>query len=265
MSQQTNWVPTSVDLEKASAARMYDYVLGGNHNFAVDRALAEDLLKVQPEVKRFVIMNRAFMRRAVLFLLDRGVRQFLDLGSGIPTVGNVHEIAQQVDPTAKVVYVDNEHVAVAHSQLLLEDNPNAAMVHADITKPNLVLNDETTRRVLDFDQPIGLLAITVGHYILPEHGPEDVFAAYRDALTPGSYLALTHLTDDFADDTSEEIIEKLKESQNTVLSRRRAEIQPFFGDFELVEPGLVATSQWRPERETDEENDGLYAGVARKS
>ncbi|MFI7675382.1 SAM-dependent methyltransferase [Actinophytocola sp. NPDC049390] len=264
MSQQTNWVPTSVDLEKASAARMYDYVLGGNHNFAVDRALAEELLKAQPEVKRFVIQNRAFMRRAVLFLAEQGIRQFLDLGSGIPTVGNVHEIAQAVDPTARVVYVDNEHVAVAHSQLLLENNPNAAMVHADIAKPNLVLNDATTRRLLDFDQPIGLLGITIGHYILPEHDPDGVFAAYRDALVPGSYLALTHLTDDFAEDTSDEIIEKLKKSQNTVLSRTKAEILSFFGDFELVEPGLVGTSQWRPERDTDDDNDGLYAGIARK-
>lgn len=264
MSQQTNWVPTSVDLEKASAARMYDYVLGGNHNFAVDRSLADELLKVQPEVKRFVIQNRAFMRRAVLFLVEQGIRQFLDLGSGIPTVGNVHEIAQGVDPTARVVYVDNEHVAVAHSQLMLENNPGAAMVHADITKPNLVLNDEITRRVLDFDQPIGLLGITIGHYVLPEHDPEAVFATYRDALAPGSYLALTHLTDDFDEATSEEIIEKLKKSQNTVMSRSKAEIQAFFGDFELVEPGLVATSQWRPERDADDDNDGLYAGVARK-
>jgi SAM-dependent methyltransferase len=264
VSQQTNWVPTSVDLEKASAARMYDYVLGGNHNFAVDRSLADELLKVQPEVKRFVIQNRAFMRRAVLFLVEQGIRQFLDLGSGIPTVGNVHEIAQAVDPTARVVYVDNEHVAVAHSQLMLEDNPGAAMVHADITKPNLVLNDETTKRVLDFDQPIGLLGITIGHYVLPEHEPDAVFATYRDALAPGSYLALTHLTDDFDDATSEEIIEKLKKSQNTVMSRNKAEIQAFFGDFELVEPGLVATSQWRPERDADDDNDGLYAGVARK-
>lgn len=264
MSQQTNWVPTSVDLEKASAARMYDYVLGGNHNFAVDRALVEELLKVQPEVKRFAIMNRAFMRRAVLFMIEQGIRQFLDLGSGIPTVGNVHEVARAVAPDARVVYVDNEHVAVAHSQLLLEGDANAVMVHADITKPNLVLNDDATRRVLAFDQPIGLLAITIGHYILDEHDPNAVFAAYRDVLAPGSYLALTHLTDDFNDVKSDEIIEKMRSSQNTVMARSKAEIMPFFGDFELVEPGLVSTSQWRPEREPDEGSDGLYAGVARK-
>jgi hypothetical protein len=264
VSQQTNWVPTSVDLEKASAARMYDYALGGNHNFAVDRALVEELLRIQPDVKRFAIMNRAFMRRAVLFLIDQGIRQFLDLGSGIPTVGNVHEIAQAADPTARVVYVDNEHVAVAHSQLLLEGDPNTAIVHADITKPNLVLGDEATRRILDFNQPIGLLAITIGHYVLDQHDPIGVFATYRDALVPGSYLALTHLTDDFSSTTNDEIIEKMKKSQNTVMSRTKAEIMPFFGDFELVEPGLVSTSQWRPEREAGNENDGLYAGVARK-
>jgi SAM-dependent methyltransferase len=264
VSQQTNWVPTSVDLEKASAARMYDYVLGGNHNFAVDRALVEELLRAQPEVKRAAIMNRAFMRRAVLFMIDQGIRQFLDLGSGIPTVGNVHEIARAAHPGAKVVYVDNEHVAVAHSQLLLEGDQNAVMVHADITKPNLVLNDEATRRVLDFDEPIGLLAITIGHYILDEQDPNGVFAAYRDVLAPGSFLAITHLTDDFADLDSGQLMEKMKASQNNVVARTKSEILPFFGDFELVEPGLVSTSQWRPEREPDQMSDGLYAGVARK-
>ncbi|GAB3457315.1 SAM-dependent methyltransferase [Actinophytocola sediminis] len=265
MAQQTNWVPTSVDLEKPSAARAYDYVLGGNHNFAVDREFVERMLAAQPEAKRFAFMNRAFMRRAVLFMANQGVRQFLDLGSGIPTVGNAHEIAQSVDPGAKVVYVDNEHVAVAHSQLILEDNENAAMVHADITKPLLVLQDQTTRELLDFGQPIGILAITIGHYILDEYDPRAVFATYRDAVVPGSYLAITHLTNDFLD--MSKVTEGMKQSQNAVVTRDRDEVTELFGDFELVEPGLVTTSQWRPERESDTAeavNDGLYAGVARK-
>lgn len=265
MSQQTNWVPTSVDLEKPSAARAYDYVLGGNHNFAVDREFVEKMLAMQPEVKRFALMNRAFMRRAVLFMLDQGIRQFLDLGSGIPTVGNVHEIAQEVDPASRVVYVDNEHVAVAHSQLILENNENAAMVHADIAKPLLVLQDPVTRKLLDFERPVGVLAITIGHYILDEHDPIGVFRAYRDAVAPGSYLAITHLTDDFVEVSN--VTESMKKSQNHVVARSRAEVQELFGDFELVEPGLVTTSQWRPERESDAVDaakDGLYAGVARK-
>ncbi len=266
MSQQTNWVPTSVDLEKPSAARAYDFVLGGNHNFAVDRDFVEQLLRIQPEAKRFAIMNRAFLRRAVLFLMDQGIRQFLDLGSGIPTVGNVHEIAQEIDPRSRVVYVDNEHVAVAHSQLLLAGNENATMVQADITRPLTVLQDPETRRLLDFDRPIGLLAITIGHYVLDDQDPYGVFAAYRDALAPGSHLALTHLTADRDEAASEMLTGMMRKTQNNVVARTREEVLRLFGDFELAEPGLVMTSHWRPERGTPDPdaNDGLYAGVARK-
>lgn len=268
MSQQTNWVPTSIDLEKPSAARAYDYVLGGNHNFQVDREFIELVMRHQPEARRYAIMNRAFMRRAVLFMVQQGIRQFLDLGSGIPTVGNVHEIAQEADPSSRVVYVDNEHVAVAHSQLILENNENAVMVQADITRPRLVLNDSDTQRLLDFDQPIGLLAITIGHYVLDDQDPAGVFASYRDALAPGSYLALTHLTDDFNKDKGSELTEMMTKTQNNVIMRSREDIMRFFGDFEIVEPGVVTTSQWRPESggaSPDPEHDGLWAGVARKS
>ena len=268
MTQQTNWVPTSVDLEKPSAARLYDYLLGGNHNFAVDRAFAEKLMKMQPEAKRVAVNNRAFMRRAVIYLMEQGIRQFLDLGSGIPTVGNVHEIALETDPSARVVYVDIEHVAVAHSQLLLEGSENAVMVHADVTKPGLVLHDEQTRRLIDFDQPVGLLAVTIGHYILDEQDPYGVFGAYRDALAPGSYLAVTHFTDDFDVFDGDKLSNEMKQSQNNVRARSRDEVLRLFGDFELVEPGLVTTSQWRPERADGGEDivaqDGLYAGVGRK-
>jgi hypothetical protein len=268
VSQQTNWVPTSVNIDKPSAARMYDYLLGGSHNFAVDREFTQKILAFQPEAKRFAIMNRAFMRRAVLYMLEQGIRQFLDLGSGIPTVGNVHEIAQSVDPQSRVVYVDNEHVAVAHGQLLLEKNENAVIVQADITKPGLVLADGDTGRVLDFSQPIGLLAITIGHYILDEEDPQSVFTSYRDALPSGSYMAMSHLTNDFAVVKAEALTEAMKASQNNLAMRSRDEILRLFGDFELVAPGLVTTSQWRPDLpdEDDEpERDGLYAGVGRKA
>ena len=265
MSQQTNWVPTSVDLEKPSSARAYDYVLGGNHNFEVDRKFVAQVQAVYPESKFFAIMNRAYLRRVVMYLMDQGVRQFLDLGSGIPTVGNVHEIAQSIDPSARVVYVDIEHVAVAHSQLILENNDNAAMVHADITKPGLVLGDPDTKKLLDFTEPVAVLGITIGHYILED--ADSVFAAYRDAVPAGSYLALSHLTNDFVDMDS--ITDAMRQTQNSLKPRTKAEILEFFGDWELVEPGLVTTSQWRPDRDHDpqevaEVRDGLYAGVARK-
>lgn len=268
MSQQANWVPTSVNVDKPSAARMYDYLLGGSHNFAVDREFLDKLLTIQPNTKRWAIMNRAFMRRAVLFMLDQGIRQFLDLGSGIPTVGNVHEIAQAVDPEARVVYVDNEHVAVAHGQLLLEANENAVIVQADITKPGLVLNDPVTQRLIDFSRPVGLLAVTIGHYILDDQNPSAVFAAYRDALPTGSYLALTHVTNDFDRDRTEELTDEMtKNSQNKAQARSKEEIRSFFGEYELVDPGLVTTSQWRPDLPDEVESperDGLYAGVAVK-
>jgi SAM-dependent methyltransferase len=264
VSQQTNWVPTSVDLEKPSAARIYDYVLGGNHNFAVDREFVKQRDKVDPKSRQFAIQNRAFLRRVVLYLMKQGVRQFLDLGSGIPTVGNVHEIAQAADPSTRVVYVEIEHVAVAHSQLILEGNDNAVMVHADITKPGLVLNDPATQATLDLDKPVGILAIAIGHYVLDD--PESVFAAYRDVVAPGSYLGLSHLTDDFRDMTG--LTSDMRQTQNAVRPRTRAEVSRLFGDWDLLEPGLVTTSQWRPDRETDsqgaEQRDGLYAGVARK-
>jgi hypothetical protein len=268
VSQQTNWVPTTVDIDKPSAARMYDYLLGGSHNFAVDREFLEKILEIQPEAKRIAIMNRAFLRRAVLFMLNQGIRQFLDLGSGIPTVGNVHEIAHSVDPDSRVVYVDNEHVAVAHGQLLLEDNRNVTIVQADITKPGLVLTDAETRRTLDFDKPIGLLAVTIGHYVLDSQDPQAIFAAYRDAVPPGSYLAMTHLTNDFEAIKADELTEAMKSTQNNVQARSRDEILSLFGEFELVEPGLVTTSQWRSDLPTEAdapERDGLYAGVGRKN
>jgi len=258
-------VPTSVDLEKPSAARIYDYVLGGNHNFAVDREFVKQMDKVDPKSRFFAFQNRAFLRRAVLYLMEQGVRQFLDLGSGIPTVGNVHEIAQAADPSTRVVYVEIEHVAVAHSQLLLEGNDNAAMIHADITKPGLVLGDPATRAMLDFDRPVGILAIAIGHYVLDD--PAGVFDAYRDAVPPGSYLALSHLTDDFRD--MAEVTNGMRRTQNAIKARTRDEIARLFGDWDLVDPGLVMTSQWRPDRAVDtkevaERRDGLYAGVARK-
>ncbi|HET9141807.1 SAM-dependent methyltransferase [Actinophytocola sp.] len=265
--QQTDWIPDSVDIGKPSTARMYDYLLGGGHNLEADRVLVEKLLAVQPEVRRIAIMNRAFLRRAVLFMVGAGVRQFLDLGSGIPTVGNVHEIAQQADPSCRIVYVDNEAVAVAHSQLVLEGNERAVMLQADITEPQRVLHAPETTRTLDFTKPVGLLAITIGHHVGPEREPERVFATYRDALVPGSYLAITHWTEDFATQRSRRA-EEATRGQIEVYARNRAEIMTFLGDFELVEPGLVSTSQWRPERGDDVAKDpavdAFYAGVARK-
>jgi hypothetical protein len=268
MVNTLKWVPAEVDPNVPSAARMYDFLLGGSHNFAQDREKVAGLLAAQPNAGHIARTNRAFLRRATRFMIEQGVRQFLDLGSGIPTVGNVHEIAQQAAPDARVVYVDYESVAVAHSRLLLAGNPNATIIQRDATRPDDVLTAEETLRLIDFSRPVGVLAITLGHYLPPDCDPVGVFAAYREAVAPGSYLALTHLTDDFASVHGEEIIQTMKTTQNNVFPRPRAQVLDFFGDFELVEPGLVTTSGWRPDHGVtsamDPEEDGLYAGVAVK-
>jgi S-adenosyl methyltransferase len=265
-----DWIPEDTDELKPSAARVYDYLLGGAHNFAVDRALAQKLLEVEPGAAVACQMNRAFMRRAVLFMIDQGIRQFLDLGSGIPTVGNVHEIAQHADPRSRVVYVDYEDVAAAHSQLLLQDNEGAAMIQADITEPDIVLNAPETRRLLDFDQPIGLLAVTLFHYVSPQQNPLGVIGRYRDAMVAGSCLALSHAASDFESVNVGQAAEEFrKAAADNVFPRSRAEVLELFTGFELVEPGLVTTSQWRPDWATDPkvstEEGGLYAAVGRKT
>ncbi|MEV6602843.1 SAM-dependent methyltransferase [Kutzneria sp. NPDC051319] len=268
MSDTMGWVPAEVNPDVPSVARIYDYLLGGSHNFEPDRAMADKLLAVQPNVAGIARNNRAFLRRVVQFMVQAGVRQFLDLGSGIPTAGNVHEIAQHAAPGSRVVYVDYEGVAVAHSKLLLAGNADAAVLQRDVTRPDDVLNADETRSLIDFSQPVGVLAITIGHYLPPACDPVGVFACYRNAVASGSFLALTHLTDDFTSLHGDEIVETMKSTQNNVFPRTRAQVLELFGDFDLVEPGLVTTSQWHPDYSmapaVDPQEDGLYAGVAIK-
>ena len=211
MSERVSWVPQGLDTGKPSAARLYDYLLGGGHNFAGDRALAEKFLQAQPNARTIARLNRAFLRRVVLFMMDRGIRQFLDLGSGIPTVGNVHEIAQKADPEAHVVYVDFEEVAVAHSQLILEGNDNAGVVQADMCRPDDVLSDPVVKDLIDFSQPVGLLMVAVLHFVSDEKGPAEVVARYRDAMPSGSLIALSHLTADFKPDEMGGVVEAYRE------------------------------------------------------
>jgi SAM-dependent methyltransferase len=263
-SNRPSWAPESIDLDRPNAARIYDYLLGGAHNLAPDRAVARQLEAIQPQVAGVARRNRAFLGRVVRFLLDQGVRQFLDLGSGIPTVGNVHEVAQEVDPQAKVVYVDHEPVAVAHSRMLLHGNPHAEALEADATDTEAVLKSGQVERLLDLDRPVGLLAITLGHYLPEVRG---VFAAYRDALVPGSYLALTHLTNDFAVLSDPRVAETMRKTQDHIHPRTKDEVVALFEGFELVEPGLTTSANWRPDRlaaVVDPEEDGLYAGVGIK-
>ncbi len=267
MSDQT-WVPSGVDVDQPSAARAYDYYLGGGHNFAADRELGDRAMLAIPGVRDMARLNRDFLRRAVLYLVSSGVRQFLDLGSGIPTVGNVHEVAQQVDEQARVVYVDKESVAVAHSRLLLEGNERAAMIQADMCEPDTVLQAAETQRLLDFDEPVGLLMVAVFHFVSDEQHPRDIVAAYRDRLAAGSYLALSHLTADSRPEEMATLAKLYRRADSQVHPRTREEVTELFTGFDLVEPGVVSTPLWRPESPEDIGPDAghsdVYAGVGRK-
>ncbi|WP_312872829.1 SAM-dependent methyltransferase [Kibdelosporangium persicum] len=263
----TDWVPTGVDEEVPSAARVYDYLLGGGHNFSADRALAENLLKVLP-ARDMARLNRQYLDRAVRFLVGEGVTQFLDLGSGIPTVGNVHEVAQKLNPAARVVYVDNESVAVAHSELMLRDNPNAAAIEADMRDPEGILGHERVRGLLDFSRPVALLMVGVVQFIPDTDDPWGIAETFRAALVPGSHFALSAFTWDNAPEGMRAAIEVFKNSRDPIFPRGREEILRMFGDFTLVEPGLVYTPEWRPDRASalaDASRSNLYAGVARKN
>ncbi|SDK32888.1 S-adenosyl methyltransferase [Lentzea albidocapillata subsp. violacea] len=266
MAELVSWVPESVDTGKPSAARLYDYLLGGGHNFAADRALAEKFLQAQPNARTIARLNRAFLRRAVLFMIERGIRQFLDLGSGIPTVGNVHEIAQKADPEAHVVYVDFEEVAVAHSQLILEHDPRATIIQEDMTRPAAVLQAARDSGLVDFSQPVGVLTAGVFHFVPPQADPNAIVATYRDAVPAGSYLAVSQFTQDLQPEEMAGVVEVMKKSQNPMYPRTKSEIEGLFSGFELVEPGIVPTPLWRPEGTNTDDPDkaGIYAAVGRK-
>jgi hypothetical protein len=241
------WVPDCVLLDRPSIARIYDHLLGGHHNFEADRTVVEKLLEHLPDLRLTAQANRGFLRRAVGFLLDEGIDQFLDIGSGIPTEGNVHELAQAANPAARVVYVDIDPTAVAHGQALLADNRHAIALQADARHAEEILDHPDVRRMLDFDRPLGLLLVAVLHYVLEDQEAYSAVKTLRDALAPGSCLVIAHT----ALETYAEIPERAEMSQTIrraqpSRSRDRAGIQQFFGGFTLVEPGIVFAPTWRP-------------------
>jgi SAM-dependent methyltransferase len=264
------WIPADVDLDRPNPARILDYFLGGAHNFAVDRRAAKQAVQAMPEVANGMRASRSFLRRAVTTLAEAGVDQFLDLGSGIPTVGNVHEIAHRINPGARVVYVDNEPIAVAHSRTILGHNPLVAPVRADLRHPDSVLNLPQVRDLIDFSRPVGLIAIAVLHYLPDADDPHGLVEAYRDALAPGSFVAVSHATLDFVPEDqlgSVGQVERIYRSISAQLHPRPyGEVAKFFTGLELIEPGVVPVRQWRAE--WNDRNEGTvhlsYGGVGYK-
>lgn len=262
------WAPEGIDLTRPSSARLYDYFLGGAHNFAVDRELAKQIVAITPSVGEAMRANRSFLRRAVRHLVEQGVRQFLDIGSGIPTVGNVHEVAQQAAPDSRVVYVDRDPVAVAHSRAILQGNDRAAVLQLDLREPERIVTKAQQTGLIDFTEPVGLLLITVLHFISDADDPAGIVASLRDPLPPGSHLAVTHVTHENQPPEILRAYELSKRQPEPLHPRSHAEIAGFFGDFTLVEPGLVDLSRWRPDTPEDLSESprasNAFAGIGRK-
>jgi len=250
MTEQQNWVPEGVDPRRPSIARIYDFYLGGTHNLPADHEAGRQILDLMPELPAIMRVNRAFLRRCVHYLAGEGIRNFLDLGSGIPTVGNVHEIAQDVDPTARVVYVDNDPVAVAHSREILVGNDRALIIQGDLRDAPAVLADPEVNRLLllGLGEPIAVLMSAVLHFVPDDVEAAKLVAAYRDAMAPGSYLLISHASDRARPDGRvAEAAETYSRTVAPMKLRSVEDVKALLDGFEIVDPGVVFCSQWRPE------------------
>ncbi|MFE9774834.1 SAM-dependent methyltransferase [Streptomyces sp. NPDC005931] len=259
------WAPRSIDITVPSVSRMYDYYLGGSHNFEVDREAARRAMEFMPGLPKIMQANRAFLHRAVRFAVDRGITRFLDIGSGIPTFGNVHEVAQAADPAARVVYVDHDPVAVAHSQAVLEGNDQADIVAADLRKPQEILNSHEVRRLIEPNRPVALLLVAILHFVEDADDPYTAVAELREALPPGSMLVLTHASYEgipLPPERAGGAVDVYKDIRNPLIMRSREEIARFFEGYDMVEPGLVPMPRWRPDTAPEDEDPYAFSGFA---
>ncbi|MFW6033674.1 MAG: SAM-dependent methyltransferase [bacterium] len=260
--------PDGVDTSTPNVARMYDYYLGGKDNFAADREAAERVLALAPEARQAARANRAFLAHIVDRLVGLGIRQFIDVGSGLPTQGNVHEVAQAKDPDARVVYADYDPVVCAHGRALLQKSDGVTVVQADLRNPEDILNSDDVRSLINFDEPVAVLLIAILHFVPDDDDPAGLIAKFRDAMAPGSYLALTHATADAMsgrEQAAEKGLEVYKRSTASVILRSRDEIAQLFAGLELIDPGVAWLAEWDTAEEAEKPEDSwIYAGVGRK-
>ena len=262
-------VPPGINTTVAHAARVYDYWLGGKDNFAADRALGDAIMAAVPTIRLMARANRDFLARAVRYLArEAGIRQFLDIGTGIPTAGNTHEVAQQVAPESRVVYVDNDPIVAVHARALIASHQAGATVfiQADLREPDQILAHPGLAATLDMSQPVALLLVAVLMYFRDNENPRGMVATLVDALAPGSYLAISHPTADFNADAMAAAVAAATRGGITLVPRSRAETESFFTGLELVGPGVVPVLSWRPEggQPADPRSAYYYAGIARK-
>ncbi|MGQ4441551.1 SAM-dependent methyltransferase [Streptomyces violaceoruber] len=250
-----------IDTSKPHPARVYDWLLGGKDNYPVDQRVGETL---PAEARGNAARNRAFMHRAAAWLAKNGVDQFLDIGTGIPTEPNLHQIVQAISPAARIVYADNDPIVLRHAEALLTGTPEGVtdFLHADVRQPAMIL--ERAREVLDFDRPIALSLIALLHFLPDDEDPYRVVSTLVDTLPRGSYLLLSHGTADKHPELRQETESAYKKGAIPLRMRTRSEVEPFFCGLELVKPGLVFATEWYQEEPAPvRERSGFYAGVAR--
>ena len=258
--------------DRPHPARVYDYLLGGTDNFEADRAAARKGLEANPDSRIPPRENRLFLRRAVRFLAEQGIDQFLDIGTGIPSAPHVHHVAQAINPAARVVYVDNDPIVLAHARALLTSHPEGRTdyLDADLRDAGSILGSPVLRGALDLDRPVGLLLIAILHFIGDDDEPGQIVERLLAALPPGSYLALSHLTGDFRPEAWEHVTAVYRKQGVTMQVRPRARIERFFTGLEMVDPGLRIVSAWRPDLgeptvpPPDDAQVSVYGGLARK-
>ncbi|WP_309238764.1 SAM-dependent methyltransferase [Actinoplanes aureus] len=238
--------PATIDPNRPSAARIYDAFLGGTHNFAADRAVAARAVELLPEIPLIVRANRAFLRRAVRYATDHGICQFLDLGSGIPAEGNVHEVARSTTPDARVVYVDIDPTAVLYGRHVLGDDPHAAVVHGDLQQPGVLLDEPEVRDLLDLSRPIAVLMIAVLHFVPDSPALDSAMVAYREAVVPGSHLAISHVTAEARPELVDSVTDLYNRTGTPLVPRAHRQVTRFFDGWRLAAPGLVPVPEWRP-------------------
>lgn len=261
--------PVEIDTSKPHPARMYDWYLGGKDNYPVDEAMGKQMLALDPRVPVMAQVNRAFMHRATRWLAKNGVRQFLDIGTGIPTEPNLHQIAQGIAPDARVVYCDNDPIVLAHAAALLRgtDEGTTEYLQADVRSPAAIV--EGAKKILDFSRPVALSLIALLHFVSDEDGAHELVSRLLSELPSGSYLVVTHASADFTPEESKAATEKLKAAGVTLALRSREEFTRFFDGLELVEPGVEVPHHWHPElgEPVPGQDDGVipgYGAVGRK-
>ncbi|MEV4678059.1 SAM-dependent methyltransferase [Actinomadura sp. NPDC049382] len=264
--------PSSADLrtDVAHSARVYDYLLGGKDNYAADRAAAEEVVRIAPYMRTSVRANREFMVRVARYLAaEAGIRQFLDIGTGLPTSPNLHEVVQEVDPSARVVYVDNDPIVLVHARALLTGTPEgrSRYIHADLAEPDAILASPEVRDTLDLSRPVALCLIAVLHFVHDEELARGVVRRLMDALPSGSHLALSTITIDSAPEEVGDAVRRYNARGINSKARTKAQVRSFFDGFELIEPGLTPVHHWRPDeraRAIDDSQVSMYGGVAVK-